>query len=708
MRFKNRLQFEKSPYLLQHADNPVDWYPWGEEAFEHAEREDRPIFLSIGYSTCHWCHVMERESFQDEEVARLMNETFISIKVDREERPDIDSLYMKVCQMITGGGGWPLTIIMTQDKKPFFAGTYFPKGNSYGRIGMLELIPKIKTLWNDNRDQLIESSEEVMKHLQDIFTQPLLSQDISREDVLHEAYERFWRDFDRGNGGFERAPKFPIPHIIGFLLRYYRRTGERNALVMVDKTLRSMRFGGIYDHVGFGFHRYSTDEKWIVPHFEKMLYDQALIANAYIEGFQVTGNGLYESTAKEIFEYVMTRLISPEGAFFSSEDAESEGEEGKFYIWTLEELGGILEKGQLDIMSKVFNIEESGNFTDEISKRKTGRNILYRTKGLRDIGDENDLSEKQLSRMIEEIRLTLYTRREERVKPSIDDKILTDWNALMISALSKGARVFNEKKYLDAALKAANFIIENMIDSNGRLMHRYREGKSDILAFVDDYAFFINALIELYEATFEIRYLEIAIDLNRRFIEHFWDKDNGGFFQSSDESEEILFRIKESFDGAVPSGNSIAMLNLLRLGKMLGYSELYDKGGQIGRANYKNIRQSPTAFSQLLCAVDFLLGPINEAVIVGGSKKADTELMINELNSRFFPNLLILFKQEEGDEQEIASLAEHTRDMKAIDGKATAYICRDFECNPPITDIDEILNLVNSMKKSSSSTNRDH
>ncbi|MFX0141691.1 MAG: thioredoxin domain-containing protein, partial [Candidatus Hodarchaeota archaeon] len=442
----NKLKTEKSPYLLQHAKNPVDWYPWGEEAFEKAKEEDKPIFLSIGYSTCHWCHVMAHESFEDDQVAELMNEVFVSIKVDREERPDIDKIYMTICQMITGSGGWPLTIIMTPEKKPFFAGTYFPKQTRFGRIGLIDLIKRIQDLWNNQKSELVNSADQITFSLQNI-DQESPGEKFS-ESTIKRAYKQLSMQFDNVNGGFGNRPKFPTPHNLIFLLRYWKRTGDKKALEMVEKSLQAMRKGGIYDHIGFGFHRYSTDSIWLVPHFEKMLYDQALIAIAYIETYQATKNQLYRNTAKEIFSYVLRDMISVEGGFYSAEDADSEGEEGKFYVWSKDEIEKILEKEELGLATKIFNIEESGNYLEETSGKKTGNNILHL----------KNFPEKKIQVEIEKIRSKLYISRKKRIYPHKDDKVLTDWNGLMIAALAKGAIALQEEKYLQAAKKATNFI----------------------------------------------------------------------------------------------------------------------------------------------------------------------------------------------------------------------------------------------------------
>ncbi|MHA2182914.1 MAG: thioredoxin domain-containing protein, partial [Promethearchaeota archaeon] len=534
---------EKSPYLQQHANNPVNWHPWGNDAFDKAQKEDKPIFLSIGYSTCHWCHVMAHESFEDDEVAELMNDVFISIKVDREERPDIDKIYMTVCQMMTGSGGWPLTIIMTPDKKPFFSGTYFPKTTRFGRIGLIDLINRIKNLWDNQRSELIDSANQVTFNLRNIDQES--PGEKFNEFSLKRTYEMLSKQYDKLNGGFGIRPKFPTPHNLIFLLRYWKRTGEEKALEMVENTLQAMRNGGIYDHIGFGFHRYSTDSSWLVPHFEKMLYDQALIAIAYIEAYQATKNSEYKKTAQDIFTYVIRDMLSPDGGFFSAEDADSEGEEGKFYVWSKNELEDILEKEEYSLISSVFNIEESGNYLEEAVGKKTGNNILHL----------KDSPEKNIPDKLEGIRKKIFNVREKRVHPHKDDKILTDWNGLMITALAKGAVAFQNENYLNIAKKAVDFILLNLYNSNKDLLHRYKDGVSEINGYLTDYSFLIWGLIELYEATFDIFYLKTAIELHQNQIEKFWDNSIGGFYFTATDSEELLTRQKEIYDGAIPSGN---------------------------------------------------------------------------------------------------------------------------------------------------------
>jgi uncharacterized protein YyaL (SSP411 family) len=688
----NRLSREKSPYLLQHAHNPVDWFPWCDEAFEKSKRENKPIFLSIGYSTCHWCHVMERESFEDPEVAQLMNEALVSIKVDREERPDLDHVYMTVCQMMTGSGGWPLTIVMTPEKRPFFAATYVPKGSRFGRTGLMELVPRIRDIWRTRQREVLESAENITAAIQGI-EREAPAEDLDRS-VLDLAYTDLAERFDATYGGFSGAPKFPTPHNFFFILRYWKRTGDSKALMMVEKTLQEMRQGGVYDQLGFGFHRYSTDREWLVPHFEKMLYDEAMLAMAYIETFQATGKENYASTAKEIFAYVLRDMRSPEGAFYSAEDADSEGVEGKFYVWNEEEIRQHLDKGEADLLIRVFNVQKNGNFSEEATGKNRGANILYLGKSISEIAADLKTPVAELEKKIDSARSKLFHVRERRIHPHKDDKILTDWNGLMIAALAQGAQVFEDKSYEDAAKGAAQFVMKAMRDPDGRLLHRYREGEARIAANLDDYAFFVWGLIELYEATFDAQYLEWALDLNAVMVEHFWDGQGGGLFFTPDDGEKLIARKKEVYDGAIPSGNAIAMYNLLRLARFTSQADLDHKASQIIKAFSHQIRQFPSGYTQFLSSVDFGLGPSYEVVIVGPSKEDNTWGMVRALRTRYIPNRVLIFKPADLKSPEIASIARFVENHVPVDGKATAYVCRNTSCDMPTTDIDEMLRIL--------------
>ncbi|MEE8400824.1 MAG: thioredoxin domain-containing protein, partial [Candidatus Hydrothermarchaeaceae archaeon] len=653
-----------------------------------------PIFLSIGYSTCHWCHVMEHESFEDAEVAKLMNEVFVSIKVDREERPDIDNVYMAVCQMMTGGGGWPLTIIMTPDKKPFHAATYIPKESRFGRVGMLELIPRIKEIWTTGRDELLNSADQITSALAQG------PEDLTREDMdestLNLAYAQLAERFDEGHGGFGSSPKFPTPHNLLFLLRYQKRTGNEKALKMVEKTLQQMRRGGIYDHAGFGFHRYSIDSGWLLPHFEKMLYDQAMLAMAYTETYQATGNKEYSKTGREILDYVLRDMTARKGGFYSAEDSESEGLEGEFYLWTLEEIQKVLSKEKADLIISAFNVRKGGNFSDEATGKKTGQNILHLSKSLEELASEHGTTAQDLETHLKAALSNLFTCRKKRVRPHKDDKIMTDWNGLMIAALAKGGRVFNEHRYTDAARRAASFILNNLQASDGRLLHSLRDGQVNSTSYVDDYAFFIWGLLELYENTFEVRYLQNALDLSQDMLKYFWDKNNGGLYFTPKGAESLIVRKKEIYDGAVPSGNSVAMLNLLRLGRIIPDSDFEENASKIGRAFSGAVKQSPAAYTQLMAAVDFSIGPSYEVVIVGNSQSKDTKEMLKAIHNRFIPNKVVILRPTEQEHPDIDNLAKFTKYQTSLDGRATAYVCLNYNCKLPTTEISKMLELLNA------------
>jgi len=685
----NRLILEKSPYLRQHAKNPVDWYPWGPEAFEKAREEGKPIFLSIGYSTCHWCHVMAHESFEDFDLARLMNDVFVSIKVDREERPDIDGIYMAVCQMMTGGGGWPLTIVMTPDKKPFFAGTYFPRETRFGRVGMVDLVRRIQDVWTTRQGEALESADKITAALQR-FSRDAAGEEPD-ESTLKLAYEQLADRFDQEHGGFGESPKFPTPHNLIFLLRYWKRTGHERALRMVEKTLEVMRRGGIYDQIGFGFHRYSTDDAWVVPHFEKMLYDQAQLAMAYTEGYLATGKNAYKETAQEVFTYVLRDMTASGGGFCSGEDADSEGEEGKFYVWTEEEIRQTLTPDEADLAIRVFRVKKEGNFVEEATGRRMGKNILHRAGGIDEAAGEVGMSVPDFRDRLRGIQKKLFAVRMKRVAPHKDDKILTDWNGLMIAALAKGARAFDESRYAEAARRAADFILQTMRGPDGKLLHRYRDGEAALAGNVDDYAFFTWGLIELYETTFETRYLRTALTLSDELLQRFWDDEAGGFYFTAHDSEKLLVRKKEIYDGAVPSGNSVAAYNLLRLGRITGRADVEDRAKQIGRVFSQTVRPSPLAFTQLMVAVDFWVGPSHEVIVAGDSRGEDTEAMVKAIRGEFIPNAVVILRPTEEASPDIVSLADYTRHYTAMDGGATAYICTGYHCETPTRDIAKVL-----------------
>lgn len=663
-RVPNRLAREKSPYLLQHQYNPVDWFPWGEEAFAKAKAEDKPIFLSIGYSTCHWCHVMERESFEDEEVARVLNRDFIAIKVDREERPDIDHIYMEVCQALNGQGGWPLTIVATPEGKPFFAATYLPRDNRGRMSGLLELLPELARLWREERARLINNSEKMTRWLQQ---RREVNGELPGPELLARAVQQFSEVYDPQYGGFGKAPKFPTPHNLYFLLRYHHHTGDQAALDMMEKTLQAMYYGGIYDHIGFGFARYSTDRFWLVPHFEKMLYDNALLAIAYLEAFQLTRRDLYARVAGEIFDYVLRDMTSPEGGFYSAEDADSEGVEGKFYVWSPEEVLQVLGESDGQEFCRLYDITPRGNFGGKSIPHlpKTGISATRR-------------------REIEPWRQKLWARREERIHPHKDDKILTAWNGLMIAALAYGARVLERPDYLNAAEKAATFILGRLRREDGRLLARYREGQAQYPAYALDYACLIWGLLEIYASSYQEIYLRHALELKDDLLRYFWDDEQGGFYLYGSDAEQLVSRPKEAYDGAIPADNSIAALDLLRLARLTGQAELEDLVRRSLECFSREMEQSPISHAFLLIAIQQIHYPGEEVVVVGRKSAPDTRQMLSTLQQTYLPATLVVFKDADGDD--LADLIPFTREMKMQEGRATAYRCQAFTCHPPTTN----------------------
>jgi uncharacterized protein YyaL (SSP411 family) len=597
----NRLINESSPYLLQHAHNPVDWYPWGDDAFDKARQENKPIFLSVGYATCHWCHVMERESFEDNEAAAALNRCFVSIKVDREERPDIDAVYMAACQMVTGSGGWPLSIVMTPDRQPFFAGTYIPKTSVQGRLGLIDLCNRIDELWRQQPERVIESAQAVSGHLGAAFQFESDGEGAAPDmQVIDQAVQNIGRGYDSEFGGFDSAPKFPMAHRLLFLLRAYERSQDARVLEMASRTLEAMRLGGLWDHVGFGFHRYATDRRWLLPHFEKMLYDQALLAMAYLKAFQITQNPLFEQTARAVFTYVLRDMTDPRGGFYTAEDADSEGEEGKFYVWSQSEFEQVAGRGDADVpWTRILNLQSEGNFLDEATHRKTGANILHLTQPWQQWAQQLAIAPAQLDARWEDLRGRLFKKRAQRVPPLKDDKILTDWNGLMIAALAMGYRILGDKTYLQAAVGAAGFVFENLF-VQGQLLHRYREGDAAIAATANDYAFSIMGLIELYRATQEKPWLQRALDLQAAMDSRFRDVEQGAYFLTSADARDLPVRPKEIYDGAIPSANAVALNNLVWLGRLTQDAQWRDQALRLVQATGATVRRQPAAFIHTL------------------------------------------------------------------------------------------------------------
>ena len=685
----NHLLGEKSPYLQLHVCDPVDWYPWGPEAFAKARAENKPIFLTIGYSACHWCHVMQEENFLNPDIARKMNETFVNVAVDREERPDLDELYQAVAQRIIGNGGWPLNIILTPDLKPFAAATYIPRKSRGNIMGMEEFITLIADQWENQRSRMKAIAEQNILALRPT-PAPGQPRPLGEAD-LQAGFEALRRDFDRANGGFGRFRKFPQPHKLLFLLRYWHRTGDDEALAMVETTLDAMRRGGIFDQIGFGFHRYTTDADWLTPHFEKMLYDQALLTMAYAEAYQATGRESYAGVARETLAYVQRDLQSPEGAFYAAEDADSAGGEGRFYLWTLDELRSLLSSGDLKLVERAWGVSEQGNFVEPGQQAPDGLNILHLTAPLDDLAAETGLSPEELTQRLERIRQILFEARAQRPRPARDEKILTDWNGLMIAALAQASRALDDPAYADTAQSAADFLLATMRDEDGRLLHRYVDGEAGVRATATDYAYLIWGLIDLYQATFDLHDLQEAVRLQTEFTDHFWDAENGGFFIAADDAD-INVRRKTFYDGSRPSANSVAALNLLRLSDLTGDIALRKQAEAALDTAASQVRSHPDGFAMMLSALDYDVGPSYEVVIVGPPDDAGTQALVDAVFGPYLPNKVVVLRPPDDDaiEQVISYVSEH----RMIDGQPTAYVCEQFACKMPTTDPEQMLALL--------------
>jgi len=666
----NRLAQQTSPYLLQHAHNPVDWFPWSGEAFRRAREENKPVFLSIGYSTCHWCHVMERESFEDEAVGELLNRHFISIKVDREERPDVDAIYMNVCQALTGSGGWPLTILMTPDKKPFYAGTYFPKETRGRYIGLIDMLNQVAALWKNERGRLIESANKIMQAVQNGAGG---EHDAVHPSAVDGAFEELTLTFDESFGGFGSSPKFPMPHNLLFLMRYYKSTGKPRALYMAQHTLKAMFKGGIFDHVGYGFSRYSTDNRWLAPHFEKMLYDNALIALACTEVFAATDNAFYREIADKIFTYVLRDMTSPQGAFYSAEDADSEGVEGKFYLWKYTELEQLLSGRELELMRKYYGVTRSGNFD--------GANILNQIHI-----ELDDPGYRQSRAELQNVLKKLYAAREKRSRPFKDDKILTGWNGLMIAALASAGRTFGDSQYIGAAKKAADFILSNMVNERGMLLSSFRAGSCASQAYLDDYAYFVWGLIELFSATQQASFLDSALKYSHIMLEEFWDDVHGGLFLYGKSHEELPARPKEHYDGATPSGNAVAAMNLHRLWQYTARNELGERAAQLMSHFSSVINNNPASHTYFLSAHLAMQNPGQQIILTGEPKLCDRAFW--EINRKYLPYTTLLWRKEEPLDSFIPHLADYAQQNRQ---GFSAYVCENYACRAPVHDVESLL-----------------
>jgi uncharacterized protein YyaL (SSP411 family) len=673
----NHLATEKSPYLLQHKDNPVDWYPWCEEAFVKAKAEDKPVFLSIGYATCHWCHVMAHESFEDEGVAQLMNEAFINIKVDREERPDIDNTYMTVCQMLTGQGGWPLTIVMTPEKEPFYAATYLPKHSRQNRIGMMEFVPAIQKAWETDRANVMNSVERINEG----FTKTLelgRTQSDLPDDIFDQAQQSLSGRFDRSEGGFGSAPKFPSPHNLLFLLNRYKITHDEDCLNMVKLTLKKMRLGGLWDHVGFGFHRYSTDARWLLPHFEKMLYDQAMLLMAYTEAWEITQQPLFKETVYNIIDYVDECMTDKEGAFYSAEDADSEGEEGKFYVWETGEIRSILSADEAEMFLDLYQFEEKGNFRDEATHQKTGKNIPHLKHEL--TTEEED--------SVNNILKKLKTHREKRVRPQLDDKILTDWNGLMIAALARAGQVFDEQEFVQKAENAWAYLKDRCFH-DGELLHRVKDGDAAIKGMADDYAFTIWGLVELYQATQNHVFLEKALKIQAVFDREFWDDEFGGYYFTASEAEKLLGRQKEIYDGAIPSSNSVALRNLYHLSRLTGESGFEERAEQLVRSFSVQVEDAPAGYTFVLDSFQLLKANSVEVVITAQDESDEVMKMIKTVKQNSPPGSVILLKTDSNRES-LKKISPFTESYPTSDTPAV-YICKNFACKAPVYSVEGVI-----------------
>ncbi len=707
--YTNRLIHEKSPYLLQHAHNPVDWYPWGDEAFEKARSGDKPIFLSIGYSTCHWCHVMERESFENDAIAAILNRHFVSIKLDREERPDIDRVYMAFVQATTGSGGWPMSVWLTPDLKPFYGGTYFPPDSRYGRPGFPYLLEQLAVAWQSRRDELMETGARAVAHLA---AAAAVEPDDHTLDpsALERTYSYFRRTYDSRLGGFGTAPKFPRPSVMQFLFRYHRRTGDSAALDMALHTLREMGKGGMNDHLGGGFHRYSVDERWHVPHFEKMLYDHGQLAIAYLEAAQITGESIYSNTAARIFEYVQRDLTHQQGGFYSAEDADSAADpalpndksEGAFYIWSTAEIRAALGEPAASWFIQRYGCQDNGNAQSDPHGEFTGRNILFDDVEVEDVARRNQADPAEVERSLAGSREMLFRLRSTRPRPHLDDKILAGWNALMISAFSLGARVFQSidpllaAGYLESATRAASFLLSNLRDpASGALLRRWRDGASAVPAFLDDYALTTLAFIDLYEATFDPVHLETALDLAHRAVSLFEDPEHGGFFSSAATSSDLILRLKDDYDGAEPSGNSMLVMALLRMAAYTREPCLQQAAERALHAFAARLNDQGPALPAMLSAYMLHLAPKTQLVFAAGSRGGDLHALASAAARRFLPEATLLAAIEGPTRDALAKWLPEVAAMSPVDGHAAAYMCRDFACLAPVTSPDELSKLLN-------------
>lgn len=703
----NRLIGEKSPYLLQHAFNPVDWYPWGDEAFEAARRDGKPIFLSIGYSTCYWCHVMEREVFENRDIAELMNRTVVSVKVDREERPDVDRVYMAALMGMTGSGGWPMSMFLTPDLKPFFGATYIPPTARHGREGFTELLTRIQELWTTDRGVILEAGDRLAGYLREM-TATTPTESIPGRELIDRALQEFAASFDRRHGGFGGAPKFPTPVVLQFLLRHSVVSSRTDALEMALLTLDRMQDGGMADHVGGGFHRYATDAAWHVPHFEKMLYDQAQLAFTYLEAYQVTKNERYAVAMRSTLEYVARDLTGPEGGFHSAEDAESvpdpaspdEKTEGAFYVWSKPEIEAVLEPSEAALAAFVFDIRDDGNVSADPHGVFAGTNILHFLRTTSETADQFRMTEADVAASLVRVRRKLFDARSRRTRPGLDDKVLTSWNGLMISAFARAYQVTRDPAHLAAAVRAANFIADALVDAeSGRLLHRNRAGESRFDAMLEDYAFMIQGSLDLYEASFDVRWLRHAIAWTEDQIKLFADEETGGFYDDRSAELAQLVRTKEWHDGATPSGNSTAVINLLRLSAMLHDERYRDTADRSLRLFSSWMERAPHGSAQWLSALEYRLADPRQVIVAGSIGDARTQAILRLVQSAVDPHRVVLLADDGEGQAFLSARIPSFAEYRTLNGRPTAYVCRDFSCQSPSSDLEEIGRLLGTASR---------
>ncbi len=681
-RFTNRLIHETSPYLKQHAHNPVDWHAWDAEALQLAKTEDKPILLSIGYSACHWCHVMERESFENEQIAAIMNRHFVNIKVDREERPDLDAIYMSYVQMTTGSGGWPMTVFLTPDQVPFFGGTYFPPDDRYGRPGFPQLCEAVSSAYRSRRKEIEESGPNIVKSLEGMNYLPD-PQGVPAMGTLEAAFRNLAQRFDLVHGGFGGPPKFPGSMNLSFCLRYYHRTQLQPALDFVELSLDKMASGGIYDQLGGGFHRYSVDGRWLVPHFEKMLYDNALLTRVYLDAFQLTGNPLYRRVVEETLDYVIREMTHPAGGFYSTQDADSEGEEGKFFVWEPAEIEAALGTPDAQVFCRAFDVTRSGNFE--------GKNILNLPRPLHRLAEEEKMPPEELERLLQRCRKHLFAARETRVKPHRDEKVLTSWNGLMLVSFARAAAVLAREDYLRVAEENARFVADHLA-RDGRLLRSWKDGQAKLNGYLEDYAFFIEGLIALFESTGKIDWLRQAVAFNETLLDQFWDEASSSFYLTGRDHEQLIARVRDFYDNATPAGSSVAVLNLMRLSILTGRSSLREKAEANLSCMKAAMERHPGGFGYLLEAADFFIGPVQEIVVAGSNNHPRTSQLHRTIHGRYLPNKIVapVYVQEGSHESEIPLLAGKT----LIKGKPAAYVCRNYTCQAPATTAEALEKLL--------------